>query len=202
VPADPPFSDAELRDLQVELNAERAAVTHWRRVALQRSEEFAALGHRPTVRALLAVERRLAPIMARAGTARRSLRSAAERLALGAGGLRRTRRRPSPARLARFGSAVESAPPRRVVIVVVGSIDPRWVRARPPGVEVTRVAEPAGARHAVAQAIETAAPHLVGVVAGSAFGDRGEGHIRLTYACPDEVLEEGLDRIRQGVENL
>ena len=33
-------------------------------------------------------------------------------------------------------------------------------------------------------------------------GDRGEGHIRLTYACPDEVLEEGLDRIRQGVENL
>jgi aspartate/methionine/tyrosine aminotransferase len=39
--------------------------------------------------------------------------------------------------------------------------------------------------------------HQVGVV-----GDRGEGHIRLTYACPDEVLEEGLDRIRQGVENL
>ena len=44
--------------------------------------------------------------------------------------------------------------------------------------------------------------YQVGVVAGSAFGDRGEGHIRLTYACPDEVLEEGLDRIRQGVENL
>ena len=44
--------------------------------------------------------------------------------------------------------------------------------------------------------------HQVGVVAGSAFGDRGEGHIRLTYACPDDVLEEGLGRIRQGVENL
>ena len=44
--------------------------------------------------------------------------------------------------------------------------------------------------------------HQVGVVAGSAFGDRGEGHIRLTYACPDDVLEEGLDRIRQGVDNL
>src|SRR5262249_13882455 len=41
--------------------------------------------------------------------------------------------------------------------------------------------------------------YQVGVVAGSAFGDRGEGHIRLTYACPDEVLEEGLDRIRQGL---
>jgi aspartate/methionine/tyrosine aminotransferase len=44
--------------------------------------------------------------------------------------------------------------------------------------------------------------HQVGVVAGSAFGDRGEGHIRLTYACPDDVLEEGLDRIKQGLENL
>lgn len=44
--------------------------------------------------------------------------------------------------------------------------------------------------------------YQVGVVAGSAFGDRGEGHIRLTYACPDDVLEEGLDRIRQGLENL
>ena len=44
--------------------------------------------------------------------------------------------------------------------------------------------------------------HGVGVVAGTAFGDRGEGHIRLTYACPDDVLEEGLDRIRRGVEGL
>jgi aspartate/methionine/tyrosine aminotransferase len=44
--------------------------------------------------------------------------------------------------------------------------------------------------------------YQVGVVAGSAFGDRGEGHIRLTYACPDDVLEEGLDRIRKGLENL
>jgi aspartate/methionine/tyrosine aminotransferase len=44
--------------------------------------------------------------------------------------------------------------------------------------------------------------YQVGVVAGSAFGDQGEGHVRVTYACPDEVLEEGLDRIRRGVENL
>jgi len=44
--------------------------------------------------------------------------------------------------------------------------------------------------------------YQVGVVAGTAFGDQGEGHIRLTYACPDDLLEEGLDRIRQAVENL
>ena len=42
----------------------------------------------------------------------------------------------------------------------------------------------------------------VGVVAGSAFGDRGDGHIRLTYACPDDVLEEGLDRIRRASDAL
>ena len=44
--------------------------------------------------------------------------------------------------------------------------------------------------------------HSVGVVAGSAFGDRGEGHIRLTYAAPDEVLEEGLERIKNATEAL
>lgn len=44
--------------------------------------------------------------------------------------------------------------------------------------------------------------YSVGVVAGTAFGDRGEGHVRITYAVPDHVLEEGLDRIRQAVENL
>jgi aspartate/methionine/tyrosine aminotransferase len=42
----------------------------------------------------------------------------------------------------------------------------------------------------------------VGVVAGSAFGDQGEGHIRFTYACPDENIEEGIERIAKGVENL
>jgi aspartate/methionine/tyrosine aminotransferase len=44
--------------------------------------------------------------------------------------------------------------------------------------------------------------HSVGVVAGTAFGDRGEGHVRLTYAAPDEVLEEGLERIKRAVEAL
>ncbi|MFV2103091.1 pyridoxal phosphate-dependent aminotransferase [Micromonospora sp. LOL_024] len=44
--------------------------------------------------------------------------------------------------------------------------------------------------------------YSVGVVAGTAFGDRGEGHVRITYAAPDDVLDEGLSRIRQAVENL
>jgi aspartate/methionine/tyrosine aminotransferase len=44
--------------------------------------------------------------------------------------------------------------------------------------------------------------YSVGVVAGTAFGDRGEGHVRITYAVPDDVLDDGLDRIRQAVERL
>jgi aspartate/methionine/tyrosine aminotransferase len=44
--------------------------------------------------------------------------------------------------------------------------------------------------------------HSVGVVAGTAFGDRGEGHVRITYAAPDDVLDEGLDRIRRAVEQI
>src|SRR5262249_39908704 len=42
--------------------------------------------------------------------------------------------------------------------------------------------------------------HGVGVVAGTAFGDRGEGHVRITYAAPDALLEEGLARIGEAVE--
>jgi aspartate/methionine/tyrosine aminotransferase len=44
--------------------------------------------------------------------------------------------------------------------------------------------------------------YSVGVVAGSAFGDRGEGHVRITYAAPDDLLDEGMGRIREAVENL
>src|SRR6185369_12004244 len=48
-------------DLAAELAAERAATEHWRRVARQRSADYAQLRHRPLVRAVLGVEWRLAP---------------------------------------------------------------------------------------------------------------------------------------------
>ncbi len=44
--------------------------------------------------------------------------------------------------------------------------------------------------------------HAVAVVPGSAFGDRGSGHVRLTYAAPDEVLEEGIERMQLAFERL
>ena len=37
----------------------------------------------------------------------------------------------------------------------------------------------------------------VAVVAGVAFGSRGEGYVRMTYALPDEDIEEGIERIRK-----
>ena len=36
----------------------------------------------------------------------------------------------------------------------------------------------------------------VAVVAGTAFGSQGEGYVRITYACSDEDIDEGIERIR------
>jgi Glycosyl transferases group 1 len=166
MPSDPGAGEAELPDLRIELEAGRAAVEHWRRVALQRSEEFATLSRRPMVRALLAVERRVAPVMTRAGSARRRLRVGAERLALSTSALRRTARRRPPMPLV-VPAPVQPAPPRRMAIVVVGSEDPAWGGALSPGIEVTRVAEPREARATLARAIRASAPDLVGVMAAT-----------------------------------
>ena len=37
----------------------------------------------------------------------------------------------------------------------------------------------------------------VAVVAGTAFGSQGEGYIRVTYACSDEDIDEGIRRMRE-----
>lgn len=42
----------------------------------------------------------------------------------------------------------------------------------------------------------------VAVVPGIAFGDLGEGFVRITFAVPDGVLEEGLDRIKAAIDAL
>jgi aspartate/methionine/tyrosine aminotransferase len=36
----------------------------------------------------------------------------------------------------------------------------------------------------------------VAVVAGTAFGTQGEGYVRVTYALPDEDIEEGINRMK------
>ena len=37
----------------------------------------------------------------------------------------------------------------------------------------------------------------VAVVAGTAFGSQGEGYVRVTYACADEDIDEGMKRMRE-----
>lgn len=37
----------------------------------------------------------------------------------------------------------------------------------------------------------------VAVVAGTAFGSQGEGYVRITYACSDEDIDEGIKRMKE-----
>jgi hypothetical protein len=179
----------ELRDLRVELDAERAAVEHWRRVARQRSEEFAALRGRPSVRALLGVERRLRPVAGRVRSGRRHLRAAAERLALSIAALRRVGRRRSPT-----GCGIEpspmgaSTPTRRLAVVVVGVGEPRWLGDLPPSVAVTHAADVGTVRAALARGIEGSAPDAVGVVDAATEPLDRDWLTRLTAAVGGSVV--------------
>ncbi len=44
--------------------------------------------------------------------------------------------------------------------------------------------------------------HSIAVVSGAAFGSQGDGHVRITYALPDEQLDEGLARMGAAMEQL
>jgi hypothetical protein len=157
----------KLRELHLELDAERSAAAYWRRVALQRSGELAALRLRPSVRALLAVERRLALVVACGGSALRRARAGAEILALSAGALRG--RGPAPPTELRpmSGSVALAGSERRLAVVVVGTAKPGWANRSQSGVEVALVAQPSSAAAAIARSIRAVAPDVVGVVAGT-----------------------------------
>jgi glycosyltransferase involved in cell wall biosynthesis len=169
VPTDPDTGDVELRELWQELDGERAAVEHWRRIAQQRSDQLAALSNRTSIRVLLGVERRLRRVAARARSSRHRLGGAAERLALTAGALRRARRRrPSPEpRASASGSTAPSVLTRRLAVVVVGLDEPHWVASLPPDVEVARATEPRDARCVLAQVVASSAPDVVGIVSSA-----------------------------------
>ena len=44
--------------------------------------------------------------------------------------------------------------------------------------------------------------HKVAVVPGTVFGQNGEGYVRVSFAADEEKLQEGIERIRQGIESL
>ena len=166
MPSDAGAGETDPSDLRVQLDAERTAAEHWRRIALQRSEELATLRRRPVVRALLGAERRVAPVVTRARSVGRGLHAGAGRLALSAGSLRRIGRQRRPERLMVLGPAA-AGPARRMAIVVVGPGDPAWRGAVLSGAEVTHAAEPRDAPAALELAIGASAPDLLGIIAGT-----------------------------------
>jgi glycosyltransferase involved in cell wall biosynthesis len=165
----PPERDHPARepcDVRQRLDAERAAVEHWRRVALQREEQFSTLTRRPLVRLLLAVERRIGPGLTHARFVGRRIYAAAERLALGVSALPRVGRRHAVERPVATALAA-STPTRRIAMVVVGQSEPAWARASSARLEVLRVAKPRETRAAVCRVIEASTPDLVGAAAAS-----------------------------------
>jgi glycosyltransferase involved in cell wall biosynthesis len=170
MPSEPDDAAAELHDLRQRLDAEQAAVEHWRRIAQQREDQYATLIRRPLVRALLAAERRTAPVVARARSSGHRVRAGAERLALSAGALARAGRRRAPSGLPAPPGPVDAVTARKAAVVLVGPADPAWAGSPgslPPGIEVARVARPREAGEALARAARTSTPELVGVMAAS-----------------------------------
>jgi len=44
--------------------------------------------------------------------------------------------------------------------------------------------------------------HKVSLMTGSIFGKKGEGYLRLSFAASPEKLDEGVSRIKKGIEDL
>lgn len=157
--------EPEHRNLQAELEAERAATDHWRRLARQRSVAFAELRHRPAVRVVLALERRLGVIRRPLATTRASLRELTDRLSLIVAAVgRRPRRRLAEltAMLARLPAPIPDS--RRIALVVVGSGDRAPLGSAGDAVEVVVVEPSDDTVDAVARAIESTDAELVGVL--------------------------------------
>ncbi|MBW1996088.1 MAG: aminotransferase class I/II-fold pyridoxal phosphate-dependent enzyme, partial [Deltaproteobacteria bacterium] len=42
----------------------------------------------------------------------------------------------------------------------------------------------------------------VAVVPGDAFGESGEGHVRISYSIPYEEIEKGMERVAEAIKKL
>ncbi|MET0902436.1 MAG: hypothetical protein ABWZ52_04280, partial [Acidimicrobiales bacterium] len=176
--------------LRAQLEAERAAAEHWRRVAAQRSAEYAELRHRASVRALLALERRLGPISGRVVTLARRGSGLGERslVVLGGVGGRASRR------LDELGSALRCLPPpppidRSITLVVVGSNESDVPTDHDePGVERVVVDASSDAASAVRRALESATTDLVGVILATSEPLARGVLARLAAAVTDDVV--------------
>ncbi len=152
-------------DVRAELEAERAASAHWRRIADQRSSEYTALRHRNFVRAGLRVERALAPIGPIARAVAHAARAQADRLSLSAASVGR---RPG-VQLDSLRRGVDrqrspGGPMRSTLVVVVGDGVPRCIEAAAgAGTEVIAIPRDHRASAEVRRAFEDSDDEIVGI---------------------------------------
>lgn len=175
--------------LEAQLAAERAAAEHWRRVARQRSAEYAALRHRRIVRAILAGEARTAALRRRSKASAQHLRGIGVQAVLVAGGvLGRLRRADASLTVADPGPVPGRLRP--TVVAVVGEVHAGLPSLDGAG---TVVAVPsAGALpNALHRALDAVAPDLVAVLLGTTEGLGPLELTRLAAAVSGDVAAAG-----------
>ncbi|MFP5256346.1 MAG: glycosyltransferase [Acidimicrobiia bacterium] len=181
--------------LEVQLAAERAAAEHWRRVARQRADEYAALRHRTVVRGVLAVEARTAALRRRAAASARRLRAAGAQAAVVAEGLaarlRRTEPLPTtPPPPSDEGPGAPSERARSIVLAVVGSgpADGPLVASAAAVLAVPSAGE---LPSALARELAAVDPALVAIVLGTTEGLGPVELARLAAAVDGDVVAAG-----------
>lgn len=168
-----PGAESELARLRQELASEKAGAAHWRDLARRREAALSDLKARTSIRALLSLERRTAPVRDRARRAAVAARSRMETASMAVSSIpaasamaaRRQNLTDLVTRIDRSGLP-SGAPARSMLVVVVGGPDhpslPRSVAAT--GLRVVAAADDAQ----VAELIASAPEDLVGLVAASA----------------------------------
>ncbi|HEX7390928.1 MAG TPA: aminotransferase class I/II-fold pyridoxal phosphate-dependent enzyme, partial [Acidiphilium sp.] len=87
-------------------------------------------------------------------------------------------------------------------IVKAGLTGLNRVRFQPPSASFYAFARIAGLTDSLGLARRLVTEHKVAVAPGIAFGDAGEGHIRLCFAQSPEKLARAMDRLRSGLAAL
>jgi hypothetical protein len=189
-PPGDPGDPGERRDLRAELDDERAAKEHWRRVARQRSAAYDSLSRHPAVRTLLSLDRRLVAVRRPIAIATSRFHTLAARLALGVAAVGHRRGR----LIADMESTVRSLPSpatdgRRITLVVVGTERAALAGAKTAHtVAVPAVGLSRDTVAAVRRAIDATDGDLVGVVLATTEPVDDMWLARLAAAVADEVV--------------
>lgn len=171
------------RDLDAELEAERAATDHWRRIARQRSTEYAALRHRPAIRALLAVDWRLDAVRDRVLPQSEWLHALGERFVLSTSAFGRRRAHDPMGALSSIPAP--EADERRIAVVIVG---PQPARAAwPTRAHTETFAMESGDVAAIRRVIDSSTHELVAIVLGTCTPVDDTWLARLAAEIKDDI---------------